>query len=60
MRAIKHVTKNIPGPSKFTLKWEGCYVVKEAHNNGYYYLARMDGTSLADPINGKWWKQYYE
>ena len=43
----------------FTPKWEGPYVVKEAHDSGYYYLARMDGTSLVDPINGKWLKQYY-
>ena len=34
-------------------------VVKEAHDSGYYYLARMDGTFLVDPINGKWLKQYY-
>ena len=59
LRAEKHVRRNIPGPSKFTPKWEGLYVVKEAHDNRYYYLAEMDGTPLADPINGKWLKQYY-
>ena len=59
LRAAKYVSKNILGPSKFTPKWEGPYVVKEAHDSGYYYLARMNGTSLANPINGKWLKQYY-
>ena len=52
LRAAKHVRRNILGSSKFTTKWEGPYVVKEAHDSGYYYLVRMDGTSLADPING--------
>ena len=59
LRAAEHVRRNIPGPLKFTPKWEGLYVVKEAHDSGYYYLAKMDGTPLADPINGKWLKQYY-
>ena len=59
LRAAKHVRRNILGPRMFTPKWEGPYVVKEAHDSGYYYLARMDGTSLVDPINGKWLKQYY-
>lgn len=58
LRVAKHVRRNIPGPSRFTPKWEGPYVVKEAHNSGYY-LAMMDGTSLVDPINGKCLKQYY-
>ena len=59
LRVAKHVRKNIPRPSKFTPKWEGPYVVKEAHISGYYYLARMDETSLVDLINGKWLKEYY-
>ena len=42
----------------FTPKWEGPYVVKEAHDSEYYYLISMDGTPLADPVNGKWLKQY--
>ena len=59
LRAIEHVRKNIPRPSKFALKWEGPYVVRETQDNDYYYLAKVDGTSLADPINEKWLKQYY-
>ena len=59
LRAMEHVRKNVSGPSKFTLKWEGPYIIREAHNSGYYYLAKEDATALADPINGKWLKQYY-
>lgn len=59
LRAAEHVRMNILGPSKFAPKWEGPYIVKEAHDSGYYYLAKVHGTSLADPINGKRLKQYY-
>ena len=59
LRAAEHVRKNIPGPLKFAPKWEGPNVVKEAYDNEYYYLAKVDGTSLANPINGKWLKLYY-
>ena len=59
LRAAEHVRKNIPRPSKFAPKWEGPYIIREAHDNGYYYLAKEVGTSLIDPINAKWLKQYY-
>ena len=59
LRVVEHVRKNILGSSKFALKWEGPYLVKESHDSGYYDLAKVDGTSLADPINGKWLKRYY-
>uniref|UniRef100_A0A2N9HJV8 Uncharacterized protein n=1 Tax=Fagus sylvatica TaxID=28930 RepID=A0A2N9HJV8_FAGSY len=40
--------------------WEdGPYVIREAHDSGYYRLSKADGTILADPINGKWLKEYY-
>ena len=58
LKAAEHVRRNIPGPSQFTPKWEGPYVVKEVHDSEYYYLISMDGTPLADPVNGKWLKQY--
>lgn len=57
LRAAEHVRKNIPRPSKFAPKWEGPYIIREAHDNGYYYLAKEVGTSLIDPINAKWLKQ---
>ena len=46
LRAAEHVRKNIPRFSKFALKWEGPYIIREAHNSGYYYLTKEDGTSL--------------
>ena len=51
--------KNVPVPFKFAPKWEGLYIIKEAHDSGYYYLTKEDGTTLTDPINRKWLKQYY-
>ena len=59
LRTTEHVRKNLLGPSKFAPKWEGPYIIREAHDSGYYYLTKEDGTFLRDPINGKWLKQYY-
>jgi len=59
LRAAEHVRKNVAGPSKFSPKWEGPYIIKEAHDSGYYYLTKEDGIALMDPINEKWLKQYY-
>ena len=59
LRAAEHVRKNVPRPSKFSLKWEGPYIIRKAHDNGYYYLTKEDGIVLTDPINGKWLKQQY-
>ena len=59
LRTTEHVRRNLVGPSKFAPKWEGSYIIREAHDSGYYYLMKEDGTFLTDPINGKWLKQYY-
>ena len=59
LRTAEHVRRNLPGPSKFVPKWEGPYIIREAHDSGYYYLTKEDGTVLTEPINGKWLKQYY-
>ena len=59
LRAIEHVRKNLLETSKFAPKWEGPYIIRKAHDNGYYYLTKEDGTVLTDTINGKWLKQYY-
>ena len=59
LRTIEHVRRNLPEPSKFSPKWEGPYIIREAHDSGYYYLTKEDGTVLTEPINGKWLKQYY-
>ena len=59
LRIVEHVRRNLLRPSKFALKWEGPYIIREAHNSRYYYLSKEDGIVLEDPINGKWLKQYY-
>ena len=42
LRAAEHVRKNVPRPSKFAPKWEGPYIIREAHDSGYYYLVKKD------------------
>ena len=59
LRMAEHIKRNLPGPSKFAPKWEGPYIIRTAHESGYYYLTKEDGTVLIEPINGKWLKQYY-
>ena len=59
LRMAEHVRRNLPGPSKFALKWEGPYIIRKAHEGRYYYLSKEDGIVLTEPINGKWLKQYY-
>ena len=59
LRMAKQVRRNLPGPSKFTPKWEGPYIIRKAHESGYYHLTKEDGIVLTEPINRKWLKQYY-
>ena len=59
LRMAEHIRRNLPGPSKFTSKCEGPYIIRKAHESGYYYLTKEDGIVLIEPINGKWLKQYY-
>uniref|UniRef100_A0A2N9IHT8 Integrase catalytic domain-containing protein n=1 Tax=Fagus sylvatica TaxID=28930 RepID=A0A2N9IHT8_FAGSY len=59
LKTADRVRRGLPSPSKFTPNWEGPYVIREAHDSGYYRLSKADGTILADPINGKWLKEYY-
>ena len=56
LRTAEHVKRNLPRPSKFAPKWEGPYIIKKAHDSGYYYLTKEDGTVLINPINRKWLK----
>ena len=39
LKVADYVRRGIAGPSKFAPKWEGPFVIKEAHPNGYYCLA---------------------
>ena len=59
LRMVEYVRRNLLGPSKFTPKWEGPYIIRAARESGYYYLTKEDGTVLTESINGKWLKQYY-
>ena len=59
LRMAKHVRRNLPGPSKFSPKWEGPYIIRTAHENVYYYLTKEDRTVLTELVNGKWLKQYH-
>ena len=59
LKVANYVRRGMARPSKFAPKWEGPLVIREAHLNGYYHLAQMDGKDLMDPINGKWLKCYY-
>ena len=59
LKVVDYVRRGKARPSKFTPKWEGPLVIREAHPSGYYRLAQMDGKNLMDPINGKWLKRYY-
>uniref|UniRef100_A0A2N9F9L1 Uncharacterized protein n=1 Tax=Fagus sylvatica TaxID=28930 RepID=A0A2N9F9L1_FAGSY len=59
LKAAEFVRRNLPSPSKFSPNWDGPYIIREAHGSGYYRLSKSDGTTLADPINGKWLKHYY-
>ena len=38
LRIADHVRRGMAGPSKFSLKWEGPFVAREAHTSGYYRL----------------------
>ena len=59
LRTVDHVRRGLPSPSKFAPNWEGLYLIREAYDSGYYKLSIADGTTLVDPINGKWLKRYY-
>jgi len=36
LRTTEHVRRNLPRPSKSAPKWEGPYIIREAHDSGYY------------------------
>ena len=59
LKVADYVRRDMARPSKFTPKWEGPIVIREAHQSGYYRLTQMDDRDLMDLINGKWLKRYY-
>ena len=59
LKVANYVRQGMAGPSKFAPKWEGPFMIREAHQIGYYCLTQMDDRDLMNPINGKWLKHYY-
>jgi hypothetical protein len=59
LRTVDHVRRGLPSSSKFAPNWEGPYLIREAYDSGYYKPSTTNGTTLVDPINGKWLKHYY-
>ena len=59
LKATEFVRRSLPSPYKFSPNWDRPYIIWEAHESGYHKLSKSDGTTLADPINGKWLKHYY-
>ena len=59
LKTADHDRRGMAGPSKFSPKWEGPFIVREAHASGYYRLAQMNRKDLMDPSNDKWLKRYY-
>ena len=37
LRTVDHVRRGMAGLSKFSPKWEGPFMVREAHVSGYYH-----------------------
>lgn len=58
LRAAPHVMRGTSAP-KFSPKWEGPFIIKEANENGYYKISKPGSSSLLPPINTKWLKKYY-
>ena len=48
--AVKH---------KFSPKWEGPYIVEEAHQTGHYWMKGQIGKKAYSPISGAYLKKYY-
>ena len=44
---------------KFSLKWEGPYIMEEAHQTRHYWLKDQTGTKAYSPISGAHLKKYY-
>ena len=40
LKAADHVRRGMAGPSKFSAKWDGPLMIREAHASGYYCLAK--------------------
>ncbi|KAH7837409.1 hypothetical protein Vadar_013581 [Vaccinium darrowii] len=57
-KAAPHVMRGVFA-SKFAVKWEGPFLVKEANANGYYRISRLNSETTMAPINSRWLKAYH-
>lgn len=58
LKAAGHIQKGT-NASKFSPKWEGPYVVREAYDSGYFLISRPDLNGYLAPMNGRWLKLYF-
>ena len=58
LKAAEHVMKGM-NAAKFTPKWEGPYVVKEARASGYCKLVNPKSGHVTAPVNFKYVKKDY-
>ena len=57
---LKRIPQNRQDPrGKWSLNWEGPYVVKKAFSRGALILTEMDGKEFPGPINADIVKKYY-
>ena len=54
VRGVAGVVKH-----KFSPKWEGSYIVKEAHSTGHYWLKDQAGIKAYSPISRAHLKKYH-
>nr|POE55158.1 hypothetical protein CFP56_02160 [Quercus suber] len=59
-KATPHV-RGVAGPikHKFSPKWEGAYIVEEAHATGHYWLKDQVGIKVYSPTSGAHLKKYH-
>lgn len=58
LQATGHDQKGLRA-SKFDHKWEKSYLIREAHDSGYFLISQPDSDDLLSPIHAKWLKLYY-
>ena len=57
---LKKVLPNVQDPrGKFSLSYEGPYIVKKVLTGGALILSKMDGLNLRDPVNSDTVKMYF-
>ncbi|XP_024195615.1 uncharacterized protein LOC112198726 [Rosa chinensis] len=58
-KAVLLFGKKLTGRCKWTLRWEGPFVIHRILERGTFHLKDLDGDLHCNPINGKFLKKYY-